>query len=76
MTIDKEKILAGRKAVDEYHKAHDALYIKPWHRGIPEEHTPLVNAMLAELQKQGFNSVQEFQDADRAFREAERKGII
>jgi len=57
------KILDGRKAVDAYREAHCQLHSKPWYRGIPEEHTPLLNKLLSELEKQGFNSLQEFWDA-------------
>ena len=58
--IEKEKTLAGRKAVDAYRIAHAQLYSKPWHKGIPEEHTPLLDKMLPDLKKQGFNSLEEF----------------
>lgn len=58
--ISKTKILAGRKAVDAYRKAHRALHSKPWHRGIPEEHTPLLNIMLKALKGLEFNSLEEF----------------
>lgn len=58
--IDKEKILAGRKAVDAYRTAHTQLHSRPWHKRIPEEHTPLLNKLLAKLKKQGFNSLDEF----------------
>ncbi len=61
--VDKKKVLAGRKAVDAYREAHRLLHSKPWHRGIPEEHTPLLNTMLRQLKKQRFNSLQEFFDA-------------
>ena len=54
--LNKQKILAGRKAVDAYRTAHTALHQKPWHRGIPEEHTPLLRAMVKVLEKQGFAS--------------------
>lgn len=60
---NKSKILAGRKAVDAYREAHRQLHSKPWHRGIPEEHTPLLNKQLAKFKKLGFNSLQEFFDA-------------
>ena len=56
------QVLEGRKAVDAYREAHCQLHSKPWHRGIPEEHTPLLNKLLSELEKQGFNSLQEFWD--------------
>ncbi|GAI67492.1 unnamed protein product [marine sediment metagenome] len=57
---DKEKILAGRKAVDAYRTAHTKLYEKGWHKGIPEEHTPLLNIMLGAFKGLGFNTIQEF----------------
>lgn len=57
------KVLEGRKAVDAYREAHCQLHNKPWHRGIPEEHTPLLNKLLIELEEQGFSSLDEFFDA-------------
>lgn len=56
----KENIMAGRNAVDAYRADHAKLYDKPWHRGIPEEHTPLLDKLLVELKGQGFNSLGEF----------------
>lgn len=61
----KEDIVAGRKAVDAYREEHTKLYSKPWHRGIPEEHTPLLNKLLADLKEQAFNSLEEFFNASR-----------
>lgn len=52
----KDNILAGRKAVDAYRTAHTQLHSKPWHKGIPEEHTPLLKVMVKALEKQGFTS--------------------
>jgi len=63
MTNNKQKILKGRKAVDAYRTAHAKLYEKGWHRGIPEEHTPLLNIMLKVFKAQGFDTIQEFFDA-------------
>lgn len=57
------RVLVGRRAVDAYRRAHAELRSKPWHRGIPEEHTPLLNSLLSKLREQGFNSVREFFDA-------------
>lgn len=56
-------MLAGRKAVKAYREAHRQLHSGPWHRGVPEEHTPLLNKLLTGLKGQGFNSLQEFFDA-------------
>ena len=55
-----EEILKARQAVDAYRIAHTQLYPKGWHKGIPEAHTPLLNTMLADLKKQGFNSLDQF----------------
>lgn len=60
--MDKEKVLKSRKVVDEYREAHRQLHSKPWHRDIPEEHTPLLDVMLAKFKEQGFNSLREFFD--------------
>ena len=56
----KEQILKGRKAVDAYRLAHAQLHSKGWYKGISEEHTPLLEEMVNQLSKQGFNSVDEF----------------
>lgn len=60
--INKDKILAGRKAVEAYRRDHADLerYAGGWYKGMSEDHTPLLNTMLAEFKKQGFNSLQEF----------------
>lgn len=61
--LNKQKILAGRKTVEAYRQAHRQLYLQPWHKGIPEEHTPLLNIMLGAFKGLGFNTIQEFFDA-------------
>jgi len=57
---DKNQVLAARQAVDAYREAHRGLHGKPWHQGVPEEHTPLLDAMLAALGEQGFGSLGDF----------------
>ena len=64
--VDKEKILAGRKAVDAYRTAHAKLYEKGWHKGIPEEHTPLLAAMVDALDSLGFTSTKTDPELRRA----------
>ena len=64
--MEKEKILAGRKAVDAYRTAHQALYTNGWYKGIAEDHTPLMNTLSAVLVAQGFNSLEEFKEASDA----------
>ena len=59
------RVISGRLAVDAYRLAHAQLHATGWHKGIPEEHTPLLNTMLDEFKKQGFNSLQEFFDASQ-----------
>ena len=61
--IMRLKVLEGRRTVEAYREAHRQLHAQRWHRGIPKEHTPLLNSMLAELNNQGFNSIDEFFDA-------------
>jgi len=56
MPINKANILKGREAVETYRTAHTQLYAGGWHKGIPEEHTPLLKQMLKELELQGFTS--------------------
>ncbi len=64
--LNKEKTLAGRKAVDAYRTAHAALYSTGWHKGIPEEHAPLLNIMLKAFKGLDFNTLQEFFDASNS----------
>lgn len=54
--VDEAKILVGRAAVDAYREAHRQLHSKPWHREVPEEHTPLLEKLVAALEEQGFIS--------------------
>jgi len=48
----------GRDAINAYRYAHEQLSKDGWYRGIAEDHTPLLEAMLAELEKQGFTSTE------------------
>jgi hypothetical protein len=57
---NKDEILSGRTVADAYREAHAQLHSKPWHRGIPEEHAPLLNDLTDALGKQGFGSISEF----------------
>ncbi len=63
LETSKEKILAGRKVVDAYREAHQQLHSELWYKGIPEEHTSLMNVMLKAFKGLGFNTIQEFFDA-------------
>ena len=56
----KKAILKGRKAVDAYRSAHMQLYAQGWHKGIPEEHIPLLNTLIKTLGKLGFGSLDDF----------------
>lgn len=64
MTIDVERVLAGRKAIDEYHVAHAELHSEHPEGGVSEEHTPLLEKMLSALKEQGFESQDAFRDAN------------
>ena len=69
--VDEDKVLAGRKAVDAYRESHRLLHANGWYKGISEDHTPLLNTMLAELNKQGFKSMQEFIDTSEELNNTE-----
>ena len=56
--VDKDKILAGRKAVDLYRNAHAQLYSKPYYRGIHADHTPLLERLVNALESLGFTSTE------------------
>lgn len=57
---DKTKVLKGREAVDAYREAHTKLHSKGWHKGMSEEHTPLLDKVLVKFKEQGFNSLEDF----------------
>ena len=65
--LSNQNIIKGRGAVDAYRAAHAQLHSAKWHKGLPEEHTPLLNTMLSELKKQGFNSIDEFFKIEHQF---------
>lgn len=56
--MNKTKVLAGRKAVEAYRTAHNSLYDGGWHKGIPEEHTPLLEKLVADLEEIGVTSAE------------------
>jgi len=56
--ISKNKILAGRKAVDAYREAHSHLYDHGWYKGISEDHTPLLIKLVADLERIGITSTE------------------
>lgn len=62
---ERLRVISARLAVNAYRLAHTQLYATGWHKGIPEEHTPLLNTMLDEFEQQGFNSLQEFFEASQ-----------
>jgi len=62
---ERAKVITGRQAVDAYRTAHSQLHSPVWHKGIPEEHTPLINILKLELKKQGFSSLDQFFDASK-----------
>ena len=55
---DKEKIIRGRKAVDAYRTAHTQLHSKGWYKGISGDHTPLLEKLVADLEKIGITSTE------------------
>jgi len=67
---DKQKIIQGRKAVDAYRVSHIQLHSKPWHKGVSKEHATLQDALLAELNGLGFESLESFFTASRLLNQA------
>lgn len=63
--MDKGKILAGRKAIEDYGKAHNELHSVSWTPSVPDAHTPLLEKMLTALKGLGFNSLDEFYEANK-----------
>jgi len=55
-SVEKSKILAGRKAVKAYQDAHKQLHAGGWYKGISEDHTPLLEKLVANLEKIGITS--------------------
>ena len=49
-------INAGRKAIDAYRKAHAKLHEKGWQKGLSEDHTPLLEKMVSDLEAAGVVS--------------------
>lgn len=49
-------ITRGRDAVNAYRYAHGQLSKNGWYRGISEDHTPLLVAMVNVLEKEGYTS--------------------
>lgn len=58
MSINSQKILDGRNAIDTYRTAHANLHEHGWHKDIPEEHTPLLKALVSALEGLGFTSTE------------------
>lgn len=56
--VAKEKILAGRMAVDAYREAHALLHQKPYYREVHADHTPLLVKLVNALEKLGFTSTE------------------
>lgn len=50
----RDTVLQARQAVDAYRQAHRILHSKRWHKGVPEEHTPLLEQLIAELERIGY----------------------
>lgn len=47
-----------RDYVDAYRYAHEQLSAKGWYRGISDDHTPLLIAMVNAIEKEGYTSTQ------------------
>ena len=61
---EKQKLIEARWHVDAYTVAHARLHQKPAEEITLEAHALLRKKMLAELKKQGFDSLEEFLTAE------------
>lgn len=57
---NKQDILKGREAVEDYRKAHHELHLRPWDKFVSAKHTPLLDKLKVALSVLGFNSLDEF----------------
>ena len=56
--MDKDRVLSARQAVDAYREAHRRLHANGWYEGISEDHTPLLEKLVSDLDKLGFSSTE------------------
>ncbi len=56
-TGETNQITRGRDAVNAYRYAHSQLYKSGWYRGVSEDHTPLLVAMVGAIEKEGYTSI-------------------
>ena len=57
-TLENNRVLEGRKAVDAYREAHRQLHAGGWYKGISGDHTPLLEKLVSDLDKLGFISAE------------------
>ena len=57
-TSDNDRVLSARQAVDAYREAHRQLHAGGWYKGISEDHTPLLEKLVSDLDKLGFTSTE------------------
>ena len=60
---ERDKVDEFRTAVDAYREAHRLLHSVPWHKGVPEEHTPLLIKLKKALVKLGYKEGTELSGA-------------
>jgi len=49
-------VTRGRDAVNAYRLAHDKLSENGWYKGLSDDHTPLLEALLSAMEKEGYIS--------------------
>lgn len=60
---ETERVLAGRKAVDDYRAAHAELHHEVQEGEVlPIDHSQIMDTLLSELRALGFNSIDEFME--------------
>lgn len=68
---EKNRILNGRNAIDQYRLAHIKIHSTPRRRSVPQEHTPHFDALKGTLSALGYESLHAFFSANDALVEGE-----
>jgi len=60
---ERDKVTQLRIAVGAYREVHRLLHAVPWHKGVPDEHTPLLLKLKEDLVKLGYKEEIALKDA-------------
>ncbi len=69
--LEKQQVQDGRQAIEAYRRAHRELHAGGWSKNLTGEHQKLLDTLLADLEKQGFASLEQFASASQELNIAE-----